>query len=506
MINNICLAVIIIIEIIIAYKIIKKTYRYYQQSHYHLSSAFLYIKKHYLNTKSTYLLYPVLIISFFYFLYTKIVIIVFLIALLILIFKEKEIIPLKITSRIKRLFAINIIIIIMLLSLSFSLENMSTIILFALPIITLVSFIISIPLEKMISKSYLRKAKKRIKDEETEIIAITGSFGKTTTKNFVYEFIKNKYMTTMSPSSFNTLNGLSITINNQAIKSEKLVLEYGASHKNDIKKLVSFIKPKYAIVTGIGEQHLSSFKNLDNIIKEKMLLIESLEEDDVGVINIDDENISSYPINTKAKIIKVGQSEKADYMAYDIKYNEEGLNFKVRSQGKTFNIETRLLGRHNITNILCALALSDYLGVEQHIIEREAYFLKNISHRLEVTNENNYIIIDDSFNSNYHGFLNALEVLSFYNEERILITPGIVEAGKKEEEINKAVSEKIVSVCSRVYLVSSNSSKHIKNYFLENNYTCFKEVYSTKEAFHYLVEDVKRGVVLIENDISDFYK
>src|SRR5690606_7307390 len=138
------------------------------------------------------------------------------------------------------------------------------------PVNLLLSHIVIWPLEYLIQLYYVKKASQKIKMIDAKKIAITGSFGKTSTKSILYHLLKDKFITKMSPKSYNTLMGISLMINNDATYSDEvLILEMGATHTGDIQKLVNLTNPHYAIITDIGPQHLETFKTIENIINEK---------------------------------------------------------------------------------------------------------------------------------------------------------------------------------------------------------------------------------------------
>ena len=164
--------------------------------------------------------------------------------------------------------------------------------------------IITMPLEKGVQKYFINDAKKILRKHDDLIkIGITGSYGKTSSKNIVQAIISDRYRSLMTPASFNTPMGITITIREHLKATDQVfVCEMGADKVNDIKYLCKFVKPQIGLVTSIGPQHLQTFKTMDNIIKEKMQMIENLPKDGLGIINIDNEYIRNYKINNKFRI------------------------------------------------------------------------------------------------------------------------------------------------------------------------------------------------------------
>lgn len=487
--------------------------KYYQQSHYKFNIFIKVTRNYYFGRRNFYIWFIIPFIFYLNNLYVQIVYCCYLIFLIVNYLIQKQIVKLKFTSRIYRnLFSIVIFQTIFgtLTLYYFELNELVSALalnIFLLPSLVFISSILIYPIELLISSYYQSKAKLKLKKINPYIIGITGSFGKTSTKNILNSFLNENFITLASPKSYNTLNGISITINDLLdTNTETLILEMGASKLNDIKKLTKLARPKIGVVTGVTNQHIETFKSLNNIVNEKMQIIECLGDGDVGFINGDDEALKKYKIKSKAKIITFGFNSNNDYYASDLKVSNQEMEFTIISKSDKFNIKTSLLGRHNILNILCAAAISIYLGVDKKTIIYKASILEPTKHRLSIEKVNNITIIDDSFNSNIVGFKNAIEVLSYYDKPRILITPGIVEAGSLEAELNNSVVTEIASVFDEVILVENSASRHIYNGLLDINYNNVLFVDNFINAREYVIKRYEKASVLIENDISDIYK
>lgn len=485
-----------------------------QQEHYLLKGYISYTKKYYFKDKNNLYLFAHLL--FIPFLNYFVVQVVFIVTASLLYYYQKPLIvkKLKFTLRIRRLYFTHLTLIVItytlvMMKVSFiHLTQVTLISLILAPVHLLLAYVVNWPAEYLISLMYIYKAKRKLNKMSAQVIAITGSYGKTTTKNIIYELLKNKFMTTMSPASYNTPMGLCRTINYFARKNDEvLVLEMGATHKGDIKELVNFIKPNYAIITEIGPQHLETFKNIDNIINEKFNIVNGLDGG-IAILNYDNEYIRNYPLNEKIKIISIAIDNPADFYAENIKYSHQGLSFNIIGPKTNINIETSLLGRHNIYNILLSIALIKSVDYFSQVVNDEEiiYILKNIKpvpHRLSTYNFGELSIIDDAFNSNFKGFVNALEILKMSKSPRILITPGIVEMGNLEFDANKSLATFIAQSCEVVYLVDNPSARAIKEGLLELGFDQFVVVKSFKEAYNDSVENNKEGTILIENDLTD---
>ena len=266
----------------------------------------------------------------------------------------------SITSRIKRLYITEFIIIGLLITFLL-LTNFSGIFLVLLLLTVACNYhfiylvkLINTPVEKMVYYYYFKMAKDKLKNmNNLNVIGITGSYGKTTSKNILSHVLSSKYITKPTPKNLNTPYGLMITVNNHLDKfDEILVAEMGAYVKGEIKTMCDFVKPKYAILTTIGEAHLETFKSKDNICEAKFELVESLPSDGVCVLNSDDPcqiNYVNKKLKNKVKIIWISiNNPDSDFQALNIKCDKRGTNFDILHEGKKYHVETKLLGKHNV--------------------------------------------------------------------------------------------------------------------------------------------------------------
>lgn len=193
--------------------------------------------------------------------------------------------------------------------------------------------LINKPVEKIVYYYYFNKAKNKLKDmTRLKVIGVTGSYGKTTSKNILSHVLSCKYITRPTPKNLNTPYGLMITINNYLDKfDEILIAEMGAYVNGEIKNMCEFVRPKYGILTVIGEAHLETFKTRENICRAKFELIESLDSDGACVLNLDDPYQVNYVKNelkNKVKIIWIGvENQESDFNAININSNQFGTSF-----------------------------------------------------------------------------------------------------------------------------------------------------------------------------------
>lgn len=430
--------------------------------------------------------------------------------------------PLKFTKRMVRLYvALYILYLIvnfglLLVSLEYSSNIRASVVALTpiiIPILVPFANLIMLPIENLIALYYKHACKKRLaKQQGLIVIGITGSYGKTSTKFYLKKFLEQKYSVCASPHSYNTPMGLTkVVLNDLKPEHQVFIAEMGAKEIGDIKELCELVRPNAGIITSIGEQHLDTFKNLDNILKTKNELVEFLSNDDVCVFNLANENTKKLykACNLKNKI-GVGD-KKSKLKAENIVATEDGLEFNLVFNNKTYKTNTKILGEHNIQNILCAVQMALKLGVDIESILNVIPELESAEHRLELKKlDNNILIIDDSFNSNIQGTAVALQTLKLFEGRRkIVVTPGLVELGKKEDIENIELGKRIAEVADIVVLVNKNQSENIKKGLLEKgfdekNIHLQDSLFEVTEQFKSLLKN--GDVVLLENDLPDNYK
>lgn len=370
------------------------------------------------------------------------------------------------------------------------------------------------PVEDHINMGFFRDAQRMIEGlPHLTKIGLTGSFGKTSSKFILGQVLEEQFNVLVSPESYNTPMGLTRVIRERLRPThEVFVAEMGAKRTGDIAELCQLVAPKIGIITAIGEQHLETFGSLENIKHTKFELVHQLPADGFAILNGDDENTVSMLDTVTCPFVLYGiTGENLDYRATDIQFTGQGMSFTVHNKkGDTCTITTKLLGRHNIYNILAAVACGDYLGMPLTKIAQGVKRVEPVPHRLEIKKSAaNFTIIDDAFNSNPVGSKSALEVLGqIAGNKKIIITPGMVELGEREYELNKEFAKACAAVCDFVILVGKKHSlplqdglKEVK--MPENKYFVAADLY---EASRKLTEIVGPGdVVLYENDLPDTY-
>lgn len=429
--------------------------------------------------------------------------------------------PLKYTARIKRLYFFSFITVILLRVLfteylGDSLMSMLLIysfLIFTIPFNIIIANFLADPTETMINNHYINSAARKLgKKEYNDLIriGITGSYGKTSTKYILQTILSEKYNVLATPESYNTTMGNVRTIR-EKLKPEHQVFisEMGARRRYDIQEICNFVRPQIGIITSIGPQHLETFKKIENVVKTKSELLVGLTYEGVAFLPINDKYCKEIYQKEKHEKYSYGIGEKADVYATDIKLSAKGSTFTVVTKNDRFTCTTKLLGEHNVQNIIGSIAIALHLGLTKEEIMRGVEKIEPVPHRLQILpSPNGGVVIDDAFNSNPVGSKMALEVLKKFEGRKIIITPGMVELGAEEYKLNKEFGRQMADAVDVAILVGVKRSKPIEEglrekKFDENN---IYVVNSLAEATNRLTKLANpNNVVLFENDLPDNY-
>lgn len=388
------------------------------------------------------------------------------------------------------------------------------------PIFLIIANFLILPLEYFQKQKILNKTSEKLnKLPNLKIVAITGSFGKTSTKDILHTLLFKKYFVVKTPKSFNTPLGISQTILRDIKNNTNIfICEVGAYKKGEIENIAKIIKPDIGIITAIAPQHLEKFGSLENIALAKFELVKNLKNNGIAILNGEYkklEDLSSQLTNTKT--IFYG-TEKNQYFATNIKTEINGILFTLHTPKGTENIVIPLIGEHHVQNFLAASVAAINLGLTLSEIKQRAKLLLPTPHRMEIQKIGNITLIDNSYNTNPKSAESSLNLLASFESRKIVITPGFVQLGKQSQEANRGFGKNIACVADEVIIVGKNAKKDllegIKEVWPDEHYTHF--VNSTQEglilaqqlAKNYIQQVARNDtevVVLLENDLPDQY-
>jgi len=371
------------------------------------------------------------------------------------------------------------------------------------------------PVEKHINDKYYNDAKRILASmPDLKIIGVTGSYGKTSTKHYLNRILAEHFDVMMTPGSYNTTMGVIRTIR-EYLKpyNEVFIVEMGAKQPCDIKEICDLVHSEIGIVTAVGEQHLESFKTIENVQRTKFELVDSLPADGLAVINDDFPFVANRKVNNVECIrYAVTATDAAEYTAEDITYSPTGTTFNlITPSGEKIEFKTRLVGECNVSNLLAAIIVGLRLGVPVGKIRYAVSQIEQVEHRLNMKRTPGGItIIDDAFNSNPTGSKMALDVLAMMTQgKRIVVTPGMIELGDRQSELNEAFGVKIAN-CADVAIVVGEYNREAIVAGIESvtpRTAKIHKVNSFAEAQTLLATMLRPGdTILYENDLPDTFK
>lgn len=425
------------------------------------------------------------------------------------------------TARIKRLFAAVIIIftalaVLYILFPASLAGEISSVLLFMItfipPLATLLGWCVTFPVEKTVSQYYINDAKRILKKHsDLTVIGVTGSYGKTTTKFILERILSEHFNVVATPQSFNTPMGVVRTVRNMIKPQTQIfICEMGAKKRGDIKEICDIATPTHGIITSVGAQHLETFKTVDCVFSTKFELARAVQKNGGAVfVNGESAELKSR-LENRGNYRVYGLDSNQKYYAENISYGRAGSSFTLVLDGEKISVTTKLLGIHSVINIVGAAALAHTLGVTADEIKFAIAALKPTEHRLELKNfKNNSLLIDDAYNANPEGCLEAVRVLgSFDGMKKTIITPGLIELGAKEYEANFSLGAEAAKYCDRIILVGLNRSKPIRDGVESVSFPSanLHTTASFAEAMKlYLSFADKNSIVLLENDLPDNY-
>ncbi len=426
--------------------------------------------------------------------------------------------PLKYTKRAVRCLVFNTIIATESVSCALAVTNvrfndsyLRYLLFFAYPLVFPLIFMIATSVinvfERINNKGYELRTKRILKQyPNLQKIAITGSFGKTSVKNFLDYMLKEKFNVLATPKSFNTPMGISLAANELDETCDCFIAEFGARRKGDIKKLMDIVHPNITVLTGINSQHLETFRTQKRIVDEKCRIL------DVGggfcVVNDELKEIVEEKIaNKDVKAVYVGFDRDSQIRAENVKTGKFGTFFDLIIGEERYTVKTRLIGAHNVLNLLLAVGVAYGMGIEMPFILHAVENIEPVPHRLQLIEGNGIDIIDDSFNGNPTGARCAIDTLKTFEGRKVVLTPGLVELGKCEKEENYNLGNSMADTVDLVLLVGVKRTDPIKRGLLENGYGGEIHIYNSLASAEADFENRLRpdDALLILNDLPDIY-
>ncbi|MBO7340774.1 MAG: UDP-N-acetylmuramoyl-tripeptide--D-alanyl-D-alanine ligase [Lachnospiraceae bacterium] len=390
-------------------------------------------------------------------------------------------------------------------------------------VLNMISNVINRPIEKAVNQYYINDAKRILKSVPgLQIIGVTGSYGKTSVKFYLQTLLQGKYNVLVTPESYNTPMGIVKTIRG-SLKSthEIFICEMGARHVGDIKEDTDIVHPHHGVITSVGPQHLETFHSMENIMNTKFELADCLPEGGKLFLNGDNEYIQKKAVEYKNKIFyyadaadgsAAGQAAAGQdgYRAKDVAVSQFGTEFTVTApNGEEERFQMKLIGAHNVINVVGAIAVAHQFGVSLKELKIPVRRIQPVEHRMKMREQGNVTIIDDAYNSNPVGSKAAVETLAMFDGIRILVTPGMVELGDKEDEYNYKFGTYAADCCDYILIVGKKNRESIRAGVLSKNFPEDKCICVDKLedalSYAYAIKGAGHKYILLENDLPDNY-
>ncbi len=271
------------------------------------------------------------------------------------------------------------------------------------------------------------------RDFKLPVIAVGGSNGKTSTKELIASVLRQKRATLWSEASFNNDIGVPMTLLKLESAHQAAVLEAGTNHPGELAPLLRMMLPRFGVLTNIGREHLEFFGDLFGVAREEGAMAEALPNDGTLFVNGDSDWTEGIVLRGRARAIRVGFGEANDWMAKDIRGDDEGATFAVQCRQAEFNGEYRikLLGRHQVGNALFALAVGAELGLDREAIAHGLASCAPARMRLQLCQPGGIRVLDDAYNANADSMLAALQTLRDFpcSGRRVAVLGDMAELG-----------------------------------------------------------------------------
>ncbi|GAA0767509.1 UDP-N-acetylmuramoyl-tripeptide--D-alanyl-D-alanine ligase [Clostridium subterminale] len=354
---------------------------------------------------------------------------------------------------------------------------------------------VSIILVKDTKRALLDLASYYISTLDIKVVGITGSTGKTSTKDLMAAALSKKYNVFKTQGNFNNDIGLPLMIFKLDKTYQVAILEMGMSDLGEIDTLAKVAKPSIGVITNIGTSHLENLKTRENILKAKLEIANSFTEENVLIINGDNDMLHDYSTN-EYKIVKIGIDSDYNFKGCRIIINKDSIEFGVKENGKDVNatIKVPVPGKHNVLNSLLAIAVARELKVTYEEIQEGIQNLESTSMRLDVLNLDDYTVINDAYNASPDSMEAALEVLKQYSGRKIAVLGTMKELGE-----DSARAHEQVGACAKasgvdfLFTLGEFDENYKKGYGSEN----FMTFNSMEELIVELKKNIKMNDTLL---------
>jgi UDP-N-acetylmuramoyl-tripeptide--D-alanyl-D-alanine ligase len=406
------------------------------------------------------------------------------------------------TSRLKRLAAIAAGLCVIGIVLSSRIAQNAVLVALLSPAYVTVAALLAAPLERRLSEGFVRKARERLRDVSPTVVAITGSYGKTTTKEYARHLVAGSKSVVASPASFNNRLGLARAINDHLTPgTEVFVAEMGTYGPGEIAEMTSWVPPDVSVITAVGPVHLERFRSLERIAYAKAEIVDGAR---TVVINGDDPLIAE-AVASIARDARVVRCSTTDADA-DVHVDERNGSIAVQRGSELIGVLDAAVFPMNVA---CAVAVAIEIGVPIEIVGRRLPDLPTAEHRRQVaTSPRGVFVIDDTYNSNPRGAEAGLELLARLGRDgsrRVVVTPGMVELGPEQDRENESFGRRAAALATDLLVVGRTNRRPLLA-GSRNGRAAVMVVDTRDRAVAWVRSHCGAGdAVLYENDLPDHY-
>ncbi len=330
-------------------------------------------------------------------------------------------------------------------------------------------------------------------NSEAKFIGVTGSVGKTSTRDMIYSVLSTNFKTLKTEGNLNNNIGLPFTLL-RLTNEQAAVIEMGMNHLGEIDYLTNIVKPHISVITNVGTAHIGELGSRENILKAKLEIINGMNEEGKLIINNDNDLLHDYYKKNKKGVITIGIDNESDFTAIDLNLKENSSDFKIKYQDNFYLVHCPIPGISFVYNSLVAFAVGTLLKIEVNkIIEGIANF-ELTKNRMEIIHfQNNLTIINDAYNASVDSMKSSLSVLSKYKTRKVAVLGDMLELGDYSIALHKEVGKEVVNNKIDILITIGSSAKYIASQAKELGQ---KEIYSYDN-----LEEAKEFInILKEND------
>ncbi len=354
-------------------------------------------------------------------------------------------------------------------------------------------------------RRYIEASEKIFQKHKAKIVAVAGSYGKTTMKELLATVLSEKFVVAVTEGNMNTPIAHARFAARLSGDEDILIIEYGEGAPGDVKRFARTTHPDYGFITGLAPNHLDAYKTIDALADDILSLRESVK-DDTLLISGESTMLQTY---LRPQDHLFTSKEAAGWKITDIKISVEGTSFSMRRNKTTLNISSKLLGRHQVAPLAAAASFAFQLGLSKSQIQEGLSKTTPFAHRMCPYSISGAQIIDDTYNGNLEGSLAGIELLSALTASRkIYVTPGLVEQGEQKAFVHQQIAKALITTAPDLIVLMRNSATSIiEEYLLENQFTGQLKIEDDPLTFYQnLAHFVAKGdLVMMQNDWTDNY-